>query len=190
MSVPPDQKHFRWYADDHALGVGENSLASEDANPNVIVGVNYRLRIEVALVSGSAQSLAARLEFKENSAAWTVLGASGATNVFYSNSTYFADGDATTNSLLTATGSYSAGQAKDSGATSSQAVLNAGSYREWLWNIQFATAAAGKTYQFRITNNGTPLDIYSVTPQVTLLSNGIIIRRNSSLRIGCRGVIP
>jgi hypothetical protein len=182
------QKHFRWYADDHAIGAGENPLAGEDVNPSVVVGVNYRLRIEVSL-SGGTLSIAARLEFKEDSGAWTMLGASGATNVFYTDSTYFADGDATTDSLLTATGTYSAGQAKDAGATSSQVLLAAGQYREWLWNIRFANAAAGKTYQFRITNNGNPLSTYSVTPEVQVPeASGAMFRRNLSLRTGCRGV--
>jgi hypothetical protein len=188
VPASPDQKHFRWYADDHAIGVGENPLAAEDANPSVVAGANYRLRIQ-ASISGGSLSLAARLEFKEDSGAWTALGASGATNVFYTNSTYFADGDATSSSLLTPTGTYSAGQAKDAGATSSEVVLASGFYREWLWNIQFAPAAAGKTYQFRITNAGVGFQTYSVTPEVQVGgSSDAIFRRNLLLRSGCRGV--
>jgi hypothetical protein len=181
------QRHFRWYADDHAIGSGENPLADEDADPSVVVGANYRLRIAVSTIS--TLEIAARLEFKENSGAWTALGASGATNVFYADSTHFNDGDATTTSLLTPAGTYSAGQAKDAGATSSQAVLALGYYREWLWNIRFAAAAAGNTYLFRITNNGATLSSYSVTPQVQVqASSGPAFRRGISCRSGCRGV--
>jgi hypothetical protein len=190
VSVPAtsDQKHFRWYADDHAIGSGENPLAGEDANPSVVVGANYRLRIEVSNV-GTQMNVAARLEFKEDSGAWTELGASGATNVFYADSSYFADGDATTTSLLTPTGTYSAGQAKDTGAISSQVLLSAGCYREWLWNVRFASAAAGKTYHFRITNNGSALSAYSVTPGVQVSqASSAVFRRNRFLRSGCRGV--
>jgi hypothetical protein len=187
VAATPDQKHFRWYADDHALGNGENPLAGEDANPSVVVGANYRLRIEVSTAVSS--NIAARLEFSENSGAWTALGASGATSVFYTDSTYFADGDATTASLLTPGGTYSAGQAKDAGATSSQVALSGGQYREWLWNIRFASAAAGNTFRFRVTNGGSGLPMYSVTPQVQVSeAGGIHFRRNLLLRSGCRGV--
>jgi hypothetical protein len=181
------QRHFRWYADDHAIGSGENPLADEDADPSVAVGVNCRLRIAVSTTG--ALDIAARLEFKENSGAWTALGASGATNVFYTDSTHFADGDATTTSLLTPAGTYSAGQAKDAGATSSQALLAMDYYREWLWNIRFAAAAAGNTYLFRITNNGASLSSYSVMPQVQVqASSGPAFRRSMFCRSGCRGV--
>jgi hypothetical protein len=189
VPASPNQKHFRWYADDHAIGVGENPLAAEDANPSVVAGTNYRLRVEVS-ISGGSMGIAARLEFKEDSGAWTALGASGATNVFYTNSTYFADGDATTGSLLTPTGTYSAGEAKDAGATSSEVALASGYYREWLWNIRFAAAAAGKTYQFRVTNAGVGFQTYSVTPEVQVSgADGVISRRNSCLRTGCRGMV-
>jgi hypothetical protein len=190
MSAPLfDQKCFRWYADDHVLGVGENPLAGENVDPSVAAGVNYRLRIEVAN-TGTSGNVAARLEFKEGSGAWTALGASGATRVFYSDSTYFSDGAATSDSLLTANGTYSAGQAKDAGATASSLSLASGHYGEWVWNIRFAATAAGKTYQFRVTDAGSPLDSYTVTPQVTVPSSGTFRRRNLSPRTGCRGVMP
>jgi hypothetical protein len=189
MSNSLDQRYFRWYADDHSLGVGENPLAAENANPSVVVGTRYRLRIEVS-AAGQNQAIAARLEFREGSDSWTALGAAGSTNVFHADSTYFSDGDATTDSLLTAYGSYSAGQAKDAGATSSSVTLNSGYYREWEWNIRFAAAAAGKTYQFRITNNGAALTTYNSTPQVQVSSSAaVVFRRNLFCRSGGRGVV-
>jgi hypothetical protein len=166
------QKHFRWYADDHAIGAGENPLANQDANPaNLVAGVNYRLRIEVAN-SGDGRNIAGRLEFMDVAIGiWGAIQAAGNGNVFYTDSSYFNDGDPTTASLLTAEGTYSAGQAKDAGATSSNVMLNINGYREWEWNIQFAPEAVGNTYQFRVTNAGTLLTTYAVTPQVTVQSS-------------------
>ena len=117
-----------------------------------------------------------------------MLGANGATNVFYTDSTYFTDGDATTDSLLTATEHI----LPDKPRMQERPVLSpslAGHYREWLWNIRFAAAAAGNTYQFRITNNGAAFYPYSATPQVQVSASSVIFRRNSSFRTGCRGVI-
>ena len=87
-------------------------------------------------------------------------------NVSLVDSTNFTDGDATT-SRLTATGTFSAGQGKDTGSDTSSISLANGYYTEDEYSLKFDSGANGNTYQFRITNVGTPLTTYASIPTVS-----------------------
>lgn len=161
-----DQKHFRFY-NDSAVPAGLNNAnpyAAEDANYNIGLNTTFRLRIEVANTAASSGNLTPRLEFKEDSGSWTQI-TTGSNNVRLSNSTNFADGAATT-TRLTAVGTFAAGEGKDTGSDATLLSLTNNYYTEHEYSLILQSGASGKSYQFRITNAGTALDTYTVTPAI------------------------
>ena len=118
----------------------------------------------MANTGGAAGNIVRRLEFKEDSGSWTQI-TTGTNNVRLSDSTNFSDGTATT-SRLTAVGTFTAGQGKDTGSDTSSISLTNAFYTEDEYSLILQSAAAGHSYQFRITNAGTALDTYTVTPAI------------------------
>jgi len=163
-----DQKHFRFYRDNGGLNSAD-FYASEDTNYNIGINTTFRLRIETANTGEAAGNITRRLEFKEDSGTWTQI-TTGTNNVRISGSANFADGDATT-SRLTATGTFTAGQGKDAGSDTSQISLTNGYYTEDEYSLILQATAAGHSYQFRISNAGTALDTYTVTPAINTPDN-------------------
>ncbi|MDP3997298.1 MAG: hypothetical protein Q8P73_02240, partial [bacterium] len=157
-----DQKHFRIYEDDAALN-SATAYAAEDTNKSVLIGANFRLRFSVANTGDAAGDITRRLEFSEDAGDWTQI-TTGTNNVRLVNSTEFTDGDATT-ALLTPTGTFAAGQGKDTGSDTSQISLTNAYYVEDEYALKFETAADGHSYQFRITNAGTAIS-YTNTPNI------------------------
>lgn len=84
-----------------------------------------------------------------------------------------ANGEATTAQLTApsgkTTGDFDAGEVYDDKITSDAITVSADDYTEVGWIVQLTSdAEAGSTYQFRVVKgDGTVLDTYSVTPQVT-----------------------
>lgn len=103
---------------------------------------------------------------------WTPL--TGAAPAFATTlSSYFADNDTTTPILGDAAGSSitSFTSGKMSEASNPVSAINTSSdyWTEVEWNIYATTAAEnGSTYEFRITDSGTPLDTYRVEPRWTI----------------------
>ncbi len=162
-----NQKHFRIYQDDAGLNAA-TAYAAEDTNYNIITATNFRVRFEVANTGQAAGDITRRLEFKEDAGAWTQI-TTGTNNIRLVDSTNFTDGDATT-SRLTATGTFTAGKGKDTGSDAAQISLTGSYYTEDEYSLKFQAAAAGKTYQFRITNSGVALNTYTVTPSIIAIS--------------------
>jgi len=159
-----DQKHFRIFDDDGDINSG-TPLANEDANYyNIDSLKNIRIRLEVANTGTGAGNITRRLEFKEDTGAWTQI-TTNSNNVRLSLSPNFDDGDATT-SRLTATGTFMAGQGKESGSDTTQISLTNAYYVEDEWCIKFQAAAEGHSYQFRVTNAGSALSVYTITPTI------------------------
>ena len=159
-----DQKHFKIYQDDAGLN-SATQYNIEDANYNVPISTNFRIRFEVANTGGIAANITRRLEFKEGSGSWTQITADS-NNIRLQDSTNFTDAGATT-TRLTATGTFTAGQGKDTGSDTSQISLTNAYYTEDEYSLRFQTGASGNTYQLRITNAGVALDTYSQTPSIT-----------------------
>jgi hypothetical protein len=161
-----NQKHFRIYNDDGSTINNATALAGEDINYSVPVDTNFRIRFEVANTGTAAVNIVRRLEFREYSGGswgvWTQI-TTNSNNVRLQDSANFADGDATT-SRLTASGTFTAGQGKDTGSDTSSISLANGYYTEDEYSLKFQAGASGNIYEFRITNAGVALDSYSVTP--------------------------
>lgn len=158
-----DQKHFRFYQDNASLNSAD-PYANEDTNYNIGLSTTFRVRIEVANTGTASGSLTARLEFKENSGSWTQI-TTGTNNVRLSDSSQFPDSGMTT-SHLTATGSFTTGYGKDTSSDATNLSLTNGNYTEYEYALILQPGAAGNSYQFRLTNTGTPLDTYTVTPTI------------------------
>lgn len=163
-----DQKHFRFYRDNAGLNSAD-FYAAEDTNYNIGVGTTFRLRIEVANTGTGAGDITRRLEFKEDSGSWIQITTS-TNNVRLSDSSNFTDGGATT-SRLTAVGTFTAGQGKDTSSDTSSLSLTNAYNTEDEYSLILQSAAAGHAYQFRITNAGTALDTYTVTPAINTPDN-------------------
>jgi len=141
-----------------------DAYAAQDTSYNIGVNTIFRIRFEVANTSSNSGTLISRLEFKEDSGAWTEI-TTNSNNVHLAISSFFTDGAATT-SRLTSTGSFVPGQGKDTSSDTSVVSLGASSYTEDEYAIILEASAAGHSYQFRITNAGTPLDNYVVFPSI------------------------
>ncbi len=167
-----DQKHYRFFRDNYALNTAD-WYAAEDTNLNVGISTNFRLRFEVANTGAAAGNVTRRLEFRENTGAgygaWTQI-TTGTNDVRLVDSTLFTDGDATT-SRLTAVGSFQAGQGKDTGSDTTSISLTNGNYTEDEFSLILQSTAGGNAFQFRITNAGTVLDTYTVTPTISTADN-------------------
>lgn len=88
-------------------------------------------------------------------------------------STQFADGDNTTAQLTAPSGKttadFLAGEMSESSNPVAAIDLGVDEYTEVEWNLQATTYATdAATYDFRVTDNGTALDTYTVTPQWTI----------------------
>jgi|GEM_PF-5110908 hypothetical protein len=163
-----NQEHFRFFLDDGGLNAADPAVA-QDTNYNVGVGNIFRLRIEVANTGNTPVSITRRLEFQEDSGAWTQI-TTNSNNVRLAVSGNFVDGAATT-PKLTAVGIFTAGQGKDTGSDTSSLSLTNGYNVEDEYSLILQSGAAGHSYSFRITNAGTVLDTYSVTPTVNTPDN-------------------
>lgn len=157
------QVHFKIYQDNGGLNSAAQ-YAKEDSNFNVGPNAAFRIRFEVSN-TGSSGDITRRLEFKEDSGSWTQITTSS-NNVRLYDSPNFNDTDATT-SRLTAVGTFTAGQGKDSGSDTTQISLGANYYVEDEWSLKFQSQAAGHSYQFRVSNAGSALDSYDKTPSIS-----------------------
>lgn len=84
-----------------------------------------------------------------------------------------ASGENTTAQLTPPTGkttsNFTAGRIQDDENPADSIDIASGGYTELEWNlIGTTTATDGEVYQFRVTNNGTALDTYTVSPQWTI----------------------
>ena len=84
-------------------------------------------------------------------------------------SSQFADGDATTTQLTaTGLGTFDAGKmVEDPSNSSGTFVATNGRYSEFEYNVQ-AVAAASGYYCFRVSDNGTAIDTYTVYPEISI----------------------
>ncbi len=163
-----DQKHFKFYRDNAGLNSAD-FYAAEDANYNVGVSNTFRLRIETANTGTCGASVTRRLEFKEDAGAWTQI-TTATNNVRLSDSSNFTDGAATT-ARLTSVGTFTAGQGKDTSSDTSVITIETSINTEDEYSLILQSTAAGHSYQFRITNAGTALTTYTVTPQISTPDN-------------------
>jgi len=161
-----NQNHFRVYQDDGALNAA-TMFAAIDTNCNIYMGQNFRIRFEVANTGDAAGSVVRRLKFSEDGGTYTTV-TTNSNNVRLNDSANFTDAAATT-TRLTATGTFVAGQGKDTGADASTVSITNVYYIEDEYSLLFMAGAAGHTYTFRIYSTDAALTTYDQTPTVIAL---------------------
>jgi hypothetical protein len=156
----------------NSLTAATYKAAQDTVVSGVSTGSNVRLRFEVANTDTKSGSPNLSLEYGVKSgtcaaSTYSTIPTITGSAVQMGTSTYFATGDATT-SQLTATGTFTAGKMVESNSTSTGALtIPASNYTEAEFVFQGNASAAGNTYCFRLTNNGTALTTYSVYPEIT-----------------------
>jgi hypothetical protein len=166
LAAPPliAQFVFQFYQDDAGLNAATQAVA-EDTNYNPAVNTSFRLRIQTRSY-GATSSFVRRLEFSEDSGVWTQI-TTNSNNVRLQASSNFSDGESTT-SRISFPGTWSAGNGKSTSSDTASATLAAlDGYIEDEYCLMFQTAAAGHTYQFRLTKAGALYTSYTVTPSST-----------------------
>jgi len=138
---------------------------------------NIRLRVTVANTGNVAANRNYRLEYSAKTGAScgddetfiTVPVTATSEHFEMTTSNQFADGDATTTQLTaTGLGTFDAGKMVEDPSTSSGTfVATNGRYSEFEYNFQ-ATAAASGYYCFRVSDNGTAIDAYTVYPEISI----------------------
>ncbi|OVE78075.1 hypothetical protein BVX98_01285 [bacterium F11] len=180
IPYPPvlEQRNFRWLEDTASDGPNGadpyNSLAMNANATNVTPSIStvIRLRVETYNQEGSSTSISPRLEFRRLGSyeSWTAVASdSNPINLLGSDEISASPGDASTDTFNTS-GDFIAGRVMDdvnpSGTSTS---LSVSTRTEHEWAIAVATeAVAGGTYEFRVTNDGSPYNLYSVSPRLTV----------------------
>jgi hypothetical protein len=164
-----DQKAYRFRNDD-----GTQTSATWKAAENTrwevtdftTADINFRLRMMVQETGGSSGSTDATIQYQRNNGTWTDI-TTTSSYVRIRLSSNFADGAATTSQLTSGTGSFIAGQMRE---TVTAATINhAGSdYGENEWSLFFRSADCvnGDNYKFRMLRSGTAFSTNSQYPEV------------------------
>lgn len=173
------QNHFRWRNDDGSQTTA-TWKAAEDTNPSGVQAFNTNFRLRIATTetnsASPAASVAPRLEYKAGTACsgtgWTTITTSTSNAFALSASSNFTDGAATTQQLSSGGGGFgfSAGKILETtNPPSAVSLSKADTEHEWSL-VATSNATPGTTYAFRVTNNGTAYNTYSVCPQITMNS--------------------
>lgn len=166
-----NQNHFNIYKDDADLN-SATSYVGEDTNASISPNTIFRLRFQVVNQGNGEGGITRRLEFKEDDGLWKRITAN-TNNVRLANSNNFTD-DSLTTARLTETGAFTAGVGKDVDSQTDRTSLENGNYLEDEYALIFQSASMGHSYQFRITDAGNELAVYSKTPTIVIESVSLV----------------
>lgn len=171
------QLHFVFRNDDGSESAATSKAATDTNITGQAKSQNFRLRFQTQESNNQTTNTAVtpRIEYKlasgglcTDTTGWTTITTSTANAFALSLSSNFADKDPTTNQLgLPGGSSFIAGQILES-SNPATAVTPVKQVTEHEWSMQATTNAADSTaYIFRVSNNGTNYDTYTVCPQLT-----------------------
>lgn len=142
------------------------------------VSQNVRLRVEVANTGGVSASRRLQIAYAERTGGtcgdetFIAIPTSSGSEFQMTDSTNFSN-EAATTTQLTATGDFIAGYMLD---TANQPAAGfsivAGDYTEMEYNFLVNSSAAGKTWCFKLTDNGVDLDTYTRYPVLSVSTSG------------------
>jgi cytoskeletal protein CcmA (bactofilin family) len=186
VTAPPslDELHYRWRNDDG----GESTstwLAVEDATATTYKDTNTRLRFSIKNSGGTSTDYYYRIEYSEKTAGtcenqtsgWSGVPTTTDSNiVVMTTSTYFNNGDITTNQLSTTSGTFVSGKMVASTTNQTTAfTLNQNEYTEHEYLFKFTNNSTYTTYCFRLTNSGsTSTFTYTKVAQISVAPISIL----------------
>jgi hypothetical protein len=193
------QIHYRW-RNDNGGESGATWATNEDTALSILsVNARMRLRFEISN-EGTADSLSTEylLEYATSTdGPWEAVPVSATTEHWEMvNSTYFTDGASTSNidpGLSDENTAFVLGELKDTSNQTAGITLSSTEFTEIEYCIRAtANVTRPKTYYFRLTNAGTPLDSYIIYGRVNVGSSGPWFDSNwpyrKILRIDCSRV--
>ncbi|MDO8601010.1 MAG: hypothetical protein Q7R73_05425, partial [bacterium] len=169
------QHHYRWREDDG--GEVAASWATTENNPlssGVFTGDRRRLRFSVSNSGAASSNITYRLEYASSSclaAGYIPVPSTPTSEEWRMDPSYYLSEEGVTTALLSVPSgkSFASGYTKNASNQTSAHNLTASGYSEFEYSIKStATAQVSLTYCFRLTNAGTSLNTYSVTPSITI----------------------
>ena len=165
------QTRGRW-RNDNGGEVTATWKAAESTDVEFARDINVRLRLQVDVTVGTGTLATPTLRYSHNSGAYTAVSASSSV-IRASESPHITDGVATTALLTAAGGSFVAGSIDEvNGACASVSTASGYTEVEYVFQVRSADVAVGDTVDFRVYNNTTALNTYTVTPRVTIIAAG------------------
>jgi hypothetical protein len=170
--------------------------ANEDVKlTGLTKGTTRRVRLEVSNEGGSSSGgVTYQLQVAETSTCstgtYTAVPTDTSGHWQIVGSSYFTDGDATSNiasGLTDESATFVAGQLKDAGNTTGSITLAGNEFTEIEFSVQATTNATdGANYCFRLfdTTSGAALNTYSKYAEATLASGGLTLTNHASGQVG------
>jgi len=178
------QGHYHWRKDNGSESTATSYTGGEEdtAATNLTKNSTIRLRTQITNLSTGSDTSSYRLEYGAKSTTcaaigtWTDVGAGGG-DWDMSDSTYLFDGSDSTNIAINIGGVTDEndtflspnGAVKDTSSTTGSITLATTEFAEIEYSIKPTSAStAGGTYCFRVTDSGTPVDLYAYYPEATI----------------------
>ena len=177
-----EQLEYRWYANADSMSPGAALAAQDSSLAGGTESTPYHLRMSVRdSVVDLNPGQAFKLQYATSqSGPWTDVGAAGSAKVWrgYDNPSV-ADGATIPTSLLSfATILETYEEANDSAST--PAKIDTSKAAEWAWVVQANSPSPNTTYYFRMVRDiGTPLETYTVYPELAIGGVGVTITPNN-----------
>ena len=177
-----EQLEYRWYANADSASPGAALAAQDIPLAGGTEGTSYHLRMGVKdSVVDLNPGQAFKLQYATSqSGPWTDVGAAGSAEVWrgYDNPSE-ADGATIPTSLLSfATILETYEETNDSAST--PAKIDTSKAAEWAWLVQANSPSPNTTYYFRMVRDiGTPLETYTVYPELAIGGVGVTITPNN-----------
>ncbi len=179
IDIPAElhQDGYIWRNDDG--GEGDASWKeAENTDTKTTREATIRLRFELSN-RGSLASAAVpyRLEYGERlttcaAAAWTAVPSDNSRDWEMSASSYFSDGDPTSEQLSNPSGyTFQPGQIKQNDNQTGGLVLPGEAVTEVEYSIEATVNASDNPYCFRVTNGGSAIDAYDVYPEASIIGD-------------------
>lgn len=192
-AVSRTQRSYRWQNDDGANVNSNSAIAAADtAISSVRIPQRLALRMQIDNDGGGESAgIGYKLQFQVNatSGAWTDVASANAIEpsqgLAGADAAAITSAVAATNSRTFVNGTWHEG----TGVSAGTSVLTNANYTELAYMIETSLAAANTTYYFRVINNssGNPLDVYSVFPSFTTLTDASQLIQYSKNNIASLG---
>lgn len=188
-AVPGTYRQFSFRGYNDGTEAGSTAIAAENANFSQAVNTTFQIRFHLGELSNGTDSIGWQLQYNKNGAGWLDVNASSL--VVRSTGSVNLTDLADCTERLTNTGTFVAdndGVEDVDGLTGSKLAWTLLNW-EVLYSIQIRSADVvnGDSIQLRVVKQGgTPLDVYTNTPTVTVTVGAASSGKHQKLRIAMR----